>query len=78
MGASEPTMQHVPAAQIATDANGAGLSADWLAGPFRDANLDVGLVSFDAGAATPPPRPVTSSSRRPVSGTSTARRATNR
>ncbi len=47
-------MRHVPAAQIATDADGAGLSAAWLAGPHQDTNLDVGLVSFDAGSATPP------------------------
>jgi quercetin dioxygenase-like cupin family protein len=31
-----------------------GLSAVWLRGPTQDHDLDVGLISFDAGAATPP------------------------
>jgi quercetin dioxygenase-like cupin family protein len=31
-----------------------GLSARWLKGPTQSHDLDVGLISFDAGAATPP------------------------
>jgi quercetin dioxygenase-like cupin family protein len=31
-----------------------GLSARWLKGPTQSHDLDVGLISFDAGVATPP------------------------
>ncbi|MCW2526083.1 MAG: hypothetical protein JWM76_943 [Pseudonocardiales bacterium] len=31
-----------------------GLSAQWLVGPTSSSGLDVGLISFEAGAATPP------------------------
>lgn len=30
------------------------MSATWLRGPTQDENLDVGLISFAPGAATPP------------------------
>jgi quercetin dioxygenase-like cupin family protein len=47
-------MQVVRAGEAATDAGGQGMAAQWLAGPHQNERLDVGLVSFDPGAATPP------------------------
>jgi quercetin dioxygenase-like cupin family protein len=38
---------------VARDAGGTGLAAQWEVGPTQDEHLDVGVVSFDAGAMTP-------------------------
>jgi quercetin dioxygenase-like cupin family protein len=47
-------MDIYPAGSVTADPSPSGVSASWLRGPAQDDTLDVALVSFEPGSATPP------------------------